>query len=56
MWLLFLSFDFFQIIGMAAAYTEQARQKEKLEEALQNVRQGKTDPSFSRYSQGSSKR
>ena len=25
---------------MAAAYTEQSRQKEKLEEALQNVRKG----------------
>lgn len=30
---------------MAAAYTEQARQKEKLEEALQNVRKGE----FSTY-------
>lgn len=27
---------------MASAYTEQARQKEKLEDALQNVRNGKT--------------
>ena len=33
-------FRSFEIIEMATAYTEQARQKEKLEEVLQNVRKG----------------
>ena len=32
--------ELFYAVGMASAFKEQARQKEKLEEALQNVRKG----------------